>query len=112
MLQRDFALGIQADITGDPCSDYELEEESIYHPCIVDGLNSEADGEAPYSETLDKQHSSIANNNYVKIRADKYVRNRPPSLTNVSAPDDVSGDISDYVGVPSPDSGLGLRMEF
>ena len=93
----------------------EPENPVAYHPYKnVSAIEGEEDEVTPLSGSLDKNHHTITNNNYVTSRPERVPKYRPPALNPTSSPDDVNDleDISDYVGVPSPDSGLGMRMEF
>ena len=86
--------------------DYELENPTLYHPHGNNNL-IKPQSVSLLTGAIDKPHYTITNNNYITNHPDGMPKYRP----SVLIPPDLE-EISDYVGVPSPDSGLGMRMEF
>ena len=93
--------------------DVEPENPSAYYP-HKSNVNGDSDKYSPMSDGLDKLHLPITNNNYVTSLPERVSKFRLPNLDSTPSSDGVadSDDITDYVGIPSPDSGLGIRMDF
>jgi len=85
--------------------EFEPENPAIYHPDQNKTLVKN-EGETTPSKVLDKYQFTITNNNYITSRPQSVRKYQPPDLFLTD-----SEEISDYVGVPSPDSGIGMQLE-